>query len=305
MLEQLQDSWGNMIDQLAGWLDKIIINLPNLLLAMVIMLLAYIVALRSKKWTMRIFQRIVREESVRHLLANFFFIAILSIGFLLSVAILNLDTFLKSLLAGAGIMGLAVGLALQGTLSNTFSGIFLAVKDVISVGDYIITNGYAGKVIEIDLRNTKLKESDNNIVVIPNKQVLETPFKNFGLTQRMRVSVECGVGYDADLHFVQKIVTEALLQRFPQVQEDNFEFYYREFGDHAIAFMVRFYVKATKNRSNLKACSDAILTIKDVLDANNITIPFPIRTVYLEQDGRPSPTNGAGNIQTGTEVKDQ
>lgn len=281
MIEQLKKSWQKMIEHLLDWVDIFINNLPNLLFAILIMVLAYWVSVLVRRSMRKPLNKLVREESVRTLISSAFSLVIISVGLLLAIAILNLDTVLKSILAGAGIVGLAVGLALQGPLSNTFSGIFLAVKDVISVGDYIQTNGYSGVVTDISLRMTKLKEGDNNLVVIPNKQVLETPFKNFGLTRRMRVSFDCAIAYDTDLDQVEEIAIEAINEVFPQQSNEGVEFYFTEFADFAINIKIRFYAPATRNRSNIEKKSKAIKALKQAFDKHGIEIPFPIRTIDI------------------------
>jgi len=213
------------------------------------------------------------------LLANLISIATIVFGLILALAVLNLDGTIKSILAGAGVAGLAVSLALQGTLSNTFSGLFIAIKDEVNVGDWVQTNGFSGTVVDIDLRNTKIKEADNNIVVVPNKMIMENPFKNFGLTKRIRTTIECGVGYESDLEEVRKIATAAIADIYPPSENENIEFYYTNFGGSSIDFMLRFWVDATKNKTALQVKSDAIMKIKNTFDKNNINIPFPIRTI--------------------------
>jgi small conductance mechanosensitive channel len=210
-------------------------------------------------------------------------LVVITLGFLLALGVLNLDTVLKSILAGAGVAGLAIGLALQGTLSNTFSGVLLAIKEVINIGDWVESNGFAGKVEKIELRNTWIREADNNIVVIPNKDVLEKPFKNYGLTSRIRVILHCGVGYSEDLERVRRIAKEAVVQRFPQDDDNEVEFYYEEFGASSINFLLRFWVDATEKLTILEARSEGIITVKKAFDDNNINIPFPIRTLEVSE----------------------
>lgn len=122
------------------------------MLAMVVFLLTYWLANNLKNWLERPLRRVVKHVSVRSLSSNIVSILLIALGLFLALGILNSDTVLKSLLAGAGVAGLAIGLALQGTLSNTFSRIFLAVKDIMNVGDYIESNGYEGIVQETNLR---------------------------------------------------------------------------------------------------------------------------------------------------------
>lgn len=282
MEQQIAESLNSMKSRLVEWFDIIIINLPNFLLAIIVFSLTYWVARKVQKWITKPLQRFVNQDSVRELIANFAAIVITAIGLFLALGIMNLDTVLKSLLAGAGVAGLAIGLALQGTLSNTFSGIFLAVKDVMNIGDFVESNGFNGTVHEINLRNTKIKETDNNIVVLPNKMVIESPFKNYGLTNRLRITVKCGVGYESDLQQVKDLTIKTIENRWSQHEGENVEFHYLEFGDSSINFQTRFYVDAVERLSILEARSEAIMLIKQAFDEQGINIPFPIRTLKID-----------------------
>ena len=199
---------------------------------------------------------------------------------------MNLDGTLKSLLAGAGVAGLAISLALQGTLANTFSGLFIAIKDEINIGDFIETNGYSGKVMSINLRNTRIKEADNNIVVMPNKMILENPFKNYGLTTRIRAKIVCGVGYGSDLIEVRKIAIDAVSKKFPPKNGEKVEFYYTDFGGSSIDFLLRFWVDGSASITALDVKSEAIIKIKEAFDKNDIDIPFPITTIMTDESAK-------------------
>ena len=272
-----------MLDRLAGWLDAAIVNLPNFIIAIVIFVLCYWLSQNLQGLIGKLLKKYIKQASIRSLISSLVAISVIALGLFLALAVLNLDGVLKSLLAGAGVAGLAVGLALQGTLSNTFSGIFLAVKDIMNIGDWVKTNGYEGQVMEIDLRNTKIKEADNNIVVIPNKMVLENPFKNYALTGRIRTTVECGVSYDSNLKEVRDLTIKTIADLFPPGSDEEIEFHYLAFGGSSIDFRTRFWVNATKALTAVEARSEAIIAIKEAFDKNSIDIPFPIRTVYTEQ----------------------
>lgn len=277
--ESAKSSWDKLWDKIEHWGELIILNLPNFILAVVIFVAALFISKVVKKWTHKILQKPIRQVSIRHLIANVLSIIIIGIGLVLALNIMNLNQMLTSILAGAGVAGLAVGLALQGTLSNTFSGIFLALRDVISVGDWVETNGYSGTVIDIDLRNTQLKEADNNIVVLPNQMILDNPFKNYGLTQRVRCTINCGVGYESDLENVKEVCVNAIKELFPPNRGENIEFHYLEFGSSSINFQVRFWANSQKALTSLEAKTKAIMAIKKTFDEHKINIPFPIRTL--------------------------
>lgn len=186
---------------------------------------------------------------------------------------------LTSVLAGAGVIGLAIGLALQGTLNNTFSGIILSFLPDIKIGDWIETNSHAGRVVDINLRSVTILETDNNFVIIPNSKIIEAPFKNFSGTTRSRVIVECGVGYESDLEFVKKVTTNAVAEIFKQNGNEQIEHFYTKFGDSSINYVIRYWADVKDRRDITKAQSDAIMAIKKAYNENNINIPFPIRTL--------------------------
>jgi small conductance mechanosensitive channel len=280
MTEEVKSSWDEVSERVLGWLDAMVVNLPNILIAVLLFTLSFWLSKNIQGWINKLLKGKIEQTSVRRLISNLASILVVSVGLILALGVLNLDSVLKSILAGAGVLGLAVGLALQGTLANSFSGIFLAVKDILNVGDWVETNGYSGQVIEIDLRNTKIKEADNNIIVIPNKMVVDSPFKNYGLTQRIRTIVKCGVSYDSDLEEVKKIAISSIKENYPTETGEQIEFHYLEFGDSAINFQIRFWIDAKAKLSILEAKSEAIMVIKKAFDKAGIEIPFPIRTLY-------------------------
>ncbi|PWJ44154.1 mechanosensitive ion channel family protein [Sediminitomix flava] len=285
MEEHFINTWDKLVDKLMGWIEASILILPNILIGLVTILLFYWLSKYLQILLNRILKNIIHHSSIRNLFTNILSIGVFVIGCLLTLSILNLDGTIKSLLAGAGVAGLAISLALQGTLSNTFSGIFISIKNEIQEGDWIESNGYLGRVVEINLRNTKLKEADNNIVILPNTMILNNPLKNYGLTHRYRATISCGVGYESDLERVRELTILAIESIFPsQGIDEEIEFYYKEFGDSSINFIVRFWVDAKESKQAMQVESDAIMKIKSIFDENSINIPFPIRTLIYQQD---------------------
>lgn len=266
-------------DKLASWLDTLIVNLPNFLLAILVFSLFVLGAKYLGKLLNNLLRRKVKQDSIREISIKVLKTIMVLIGFFIALGLLNLDKVLTSVLAGAGVVGLAIGLALQGTLNNTFSGVILSFLPELQIGDWVETNGFAGEVVEINLRNIVIKESDNNYVVIPNSKIVEEPFKNFSRTVRSRVMLDCGVAYNSDLEMVQKLTLETMDNLFPQRGNEEVEFMYKEFGDSSINFVVRFWTDVKRNRDILIARNRAIIELKKVFDAHDINIPFPIRTI--------------------------
>lgn len=275
----IQDSIQGIWEKLGGWLDSLILNLPNFLLAVIVFVLFVIIAKYIGRLFERITRRQIKQDSIRLMVVKVIKAIVILIGFFIALGLLNLDKVLTSVLAGAGVVGLAIGLALQGTLNNTFSGLILSFLPELQIGDWVETNGFAGTVTEINLRNIVIKQSDNNYVVIPNSKIIEEPFKNFSRTPRSRIFVNCGVGYESDLEMVRDLTLEVIKDHFPQRGNEEVEFLYQGFGDSSINYVVRFWADVTKNRDILVAQHKAIIAIKKAYDAKGVNIPFPIRTI--------------------------
>ena len=281
---QLQTNLSTINEKLTSWWDLFIENLPNIVLAIIVLFAAFFLSKLIYKFVFKISKERVQQKSVARLISRTASILIVLGGLFLALGMLNLGNALTGLLSAAGISGLVIGLALQGTLSNTVSGIVLSFRKNIQLGNWIETNGFSGEVIDINLNYFVLKEADNNMVVIPNKSILENPFKNYSLTNKMRVVVECGVGYESDLELVKSLTEATISESYNQNDiEEKVEFYYTSFGDSSINFICRFWIVGENGLAILKAKSIAMIAIKKAFDSNNINIPFPIRTLNFPE----------------------
>ncbi|MEW4923486.1 mechanosensitive ion channel family protein [Algibacter sp. 2305UL17-15] len=272
------------MEKLSGWGEAIILKLPNLFVAIFVMVSFYFLAKGISKASRKYLFDKIKQESIKDLSTKFVFGFIILIGFFLALGIMDLDKVLTSVLAGAGVVGLAVGLAVQATLSNSVSGIMLSFIPSLRIGDYVETNGYSGFISEINLRSIILRRPDNNYVIIPNSKIVDNPFTNYSLTERSRIGVECGIGYESNLQHVEDLVKDIIGNEFKQNEGEGVEFFFTEFGDSSINFVVRFWIDFKKNKHQLEAKHKAMKLIKQKFDEEGINIPFPIRTLYFDKD---------------------
>ncbi|WP_246085340.1 mechanosensitive ion channel family protein [Paucihalobacter ruber] len=275
----IKRAFEKILDKLYGWGEDILLATPNFLLAIVVFVLFWYAGKYFGHFIKKVLLKKVGQESIKAILARTAFIVTVLVGFFTALAILDLDKVLTSVLAGAGVVGLAIGLALQGTLHNTFSGFILSFLPNIQIGDWIVTNNHEGRVIDINLRSVTIMEADNNAVVIPNSKIIDAPFKNFTGTKRSRITISCGVGYESDLELVKKVTTKAIAELFKQEKNEEIEFFYTAFGDSSINYLIRFWTPIKDRKDILDAQSKGIMAIKAAYNANNINIPFPIRTL--------------------------
>lgn len=275
----VEESVSNLWDKLDGWLESIILKLPNFAMAVLVMFLFYFLARGIRKLLKRTILRKISQVSIQEIIAKVVFVTIILIGFFIALGVLDLDKVLTSILAGAGVVGLAIGLALQGTLSNTFGGLILSFMPQLKINDFITADGVSGFVTEISLRNIIIKKPDNNVVVIPNSKFIDGSFTNYSMNERNRIFVNCGVGYESDLQMVEDLTVKIIADNFEQNDNEDVEFFFTEFGDSSINFMVRFWADCVNVKEEHAARHKAIKIIKKHFDDREINIPFPIRTL--------------------------
>ena len=273
-------AWEEMYDKMSSWVDTFVVNIPNIIIAVLVFVISLLLARYLSKLLQRLLTKTTIQEAMRRVLGRLLAFLVVGIAIFLILGILDLDKTLNTILAGAGVMGLAVGLALQSALANTYSGIVLSYIKNVKNGDWIQSNGYEGEIIDVDFRAVTLKQKDNNLVYIPNKLVVENPVKNFSSTSRSRVILENGVAYNSNLELVKSLTTETIISNFdlPETAEDVL-FLYRSFGDSAITYEIRFWINSYSALEVAKAKSKAMMLIKSAYDKEGIQIPFPMRTI--------------------------
>lgn len=278
----ISDSISELWAKLDGWLDAIILKLPNFVLAILVMVFFYFIAKFIKKLMLRILLNKVQQESIKQIISKLTYGSVILIGFFIALSVMQLDQMLTSILAGLGVLGLAVGLALQGTLSNTFSGVIISFLPKIRIGDFIETEDNKGFVHGINLWNVTIRRTDNEYVIIPNKNFIEKAFINYSWSERSRIDVKCRVDYQTDLEKVEDLVKKTIAENFEQKEGEKVEFFFTQFSKSAIYFKTRFWISATRPLPILEARHMAIKLIKKSFDEAGIKIPFPIRTLDFE-----------------------
>ena len=213
-----------------------------------------------------------------------------SLGFLMALSVLNIP--ISPILAGLGIGGLAVALAVQPTLANFFAGTYVVTEGELNVGDYIeLQGGPSGYVVEVGWRSTKIRSMYNNLVIIPNSQMANSIVTNYYSPEpSMNVLVYCGVSYDSDLEVVESVVKEAA-QELVTESEHSVDgepwFGFDEFGDSNISFWV--FVQAKDRLGSFYLTSDLVKVIHSRLTAEGIEINYPVRKLVFPSENGTGP----------------
>ncbi|MEM7438883.1 MAG: mechanosensitive ion channel domain-containing protein [Pseudomonadota bacterium] len=199
---------------------------------------------------------------------------IIAIAFIFVLARFGIQT--TSLIALIGAAGLAIGLALQGTLSNIAAGVMLIVFRPFKVGDFIDVSGGMGTVKEITLFTTELTTVDNLQIIIPNSAVFGSSITNYSFHDRRRVDLVFGVGYGADLKAAETAIFKVLAADDRVLDDPQAFVKVSNLGDSSVDFTVRAWVERD-DYFDVKC--DLQRGVKDAFDKGGIDIPFPTRTI--------------------------
>ena len=216
-------------------------------------------------------------------------IVIFAMSVMVSLDILGIN--ISPLIAGLGIGGLAIALALQPTLSNLFAGTYVITEGVVNEGDYIeMENGITGYVVDVSWRSTRLRTWTNNLVVIPNSRFAETIITNYDQPQEhVNVFLTCGVAYESDLQQVEGVSMEVMRQverEHPGVVKDyGVYFGYDTFGESNVDFWL--FMQASSRLASFEVRTALIKQLHARLTEEGITINYPVRTLHFPNGWTP------------------
>lgn len=266
-------------EKIGNWLTELIALLPNILLATLVFVIGLFIARKLKKIAVKLIQKFSRNITLNNLFGSVVQIFLIGVTLFTVLSILQLDKAVTTILAGAGIIGLALAFAFQDIAANFISGIFISFRKPIKIGDVVKLKDYMGKVEQINLRDTTIRTFQGQMVIIPNKDVFQSPIENFSLLGRRRLDLFVGVSYGDDLEKVKNITMEAVRSIENLSEDDDTTMFFQEFGDSSINFVIRLWINSPEQPVYLQVGNDAVMKIKKAFDENSITIPFPIRTL--------------------------
>ncbi len=257
-------------------------NIDNWIAGIIIVVVAWVIA---KMAAGAIKREIIKkkgddvQESVLILVERMTTIVILTVGVTIAAAINGLN-----FTAVIGAMSLGIGFALKDIIGNFISGIIMLSQDRIRIGDLIKVGDVVGTIVSIDTRATILQATDGTEVVIPNQSMLNETIISFTTNPFRRIELVVGVDYGTDLPMVTSLVKGILDKDKDVVVKPEPLILVDEFGDSAINIKVLFWVESSNNW--MKVRSNLANRIRKTFSELNINIPFPIRTLKLDEDDR-------------------
>lgn len=274
----MQDLFENF--DIAPYLDAVIVGATNVLFAIIILLVGLFIANKTNRLICKTGEKYDKlDDTLFRFLGSVAKYIILAF---VAIAVLNrFGVQTASIIALLGAAGLAVGLALQGTLSNLAAGVMLLVFRPYKVGDFIDAAGRFGKVQEIDLFTSILQTFDNQQIVIPNSQIWGEQIINHSHHTIRGVDMRFGVAYKENTEKVRKVI-QSVLDAHPHILKDPAPFIEVEtLNDSSVDFLVRPFCEGEHYFAVLYSVPEQI---KKALDDAEIEIPFPHRKIIIEKE---------------------
>ncbi len=246
--------------------------------AIVILLVGRIVAKMLASLVRRMMRKGNVDQTLQGFVYNMAYIALMAFVVLAALSQLGIQT--TSFIAVLGAAGLAVGLALQGSLSNFAAGFLMIIFRPIRVGDYIEGAGVAGIVEDIQIFTTTLTTPDNKTVIIPNANLTGDNIVNWTVKGTRRVDLVMGIGYEDDIDKAKQIMADVLAKDTRILTDPPPQIAMVELADSSVNFVVRPWVKASDYWGVYMEITEQI---KKAFDAQGISIPYPQRDVHVYQ----------------------
>lgn len=251
----------------------------NLLAAILIYIIGSWAAGVIRGVVKRLMARKQVDVTLINFVANLLYYALLA--FVIIAALNRLGIQTASFIAVLGAAGLAIGLALQGSLSNFAAGVLMIIFRPFKAGDFIEAGGTMGTVDAIELFTTRLISPDNRLVIVPNANVIGGNITNFNVLGTRRLDMVFGVGYNDDLDKVERVIRDEIEKEPRILDTPKPAVGLLELADSSVNFAVRPWVKASDYFDVLFSFQ---ANVKKRLDAEGINIPFPQRDVHIFQN---------------------
>lgn len=258
--------------------DTILKLVGNVVIAAAILLAGLWLAKKLKGWVVKLMEK----RGIDAMLASFLssIIHILLVAFVVIAALGQLGIQTTSLIAVIGAAGLAVGLALQSSLSNFASGVMIIALRPFKVGDFIEAGGVNGVVEGIQIFSTQMRTGDNKLIIVPNGSITSNTITNFSARETRRVDMKFGISYDDDIKSAKQVLQE-LVDADERILDDPAPVIaVAELADNSINLIVRPWVKTADYWNVYWDMTEAV---KQRFDQEGLHIPYPQRDVHLHQ----------------------
>ena len=275
--DQTVNTLATLQDQLVDMAEAFVRALPNMAIAIVILLITWIVARIAVRGVSRAIGKTDMRPSLQNLIDTVVKLGIWIIGLMIALIVVMPGMTPASLIAGLGIGAVAIGFAFQDIFENFLAGVLIMLREKMRIGDVIECEGIIGKVEHITLRETHVRKMSGEVTLVPNSILFKNPVEIFTDDNMRRHEVLAGVSYDTDLDKAAEVIRKAV-ESVDLVEVDKgIDVFAVEFNSSSVDFKVRWWAGSTP-RNMWESKDKVIRAIKRALDDAGIEIPFPYIT---------------------------
>ncbi len=261
-----------LFKKLTLWIEDGAAMLPNIVIAILVTALFFVLGRIAHRVTKHGFDKVSGNRTISRLVSGAIQIMVCGLGIFMALGVLNLDKAVASLLAGVGVLGLAIGFAFQEIASNFISGIFIAVVKPFNTGDYVEVKGTIGTVDDISLRTTSLMTDDGQQVDIPNKDMFTSQLTNYTSNHKRRLTISFNVSYKSDLNKARDLAINAMKTLNVSFPTSKCDVFYSTCTDLGAKLTVYYWIPIPTPYSSMQLTNDLIVRIKTELEQNQILI---------------------------------
>lgn len=266
-------------EKLGGWFDIVISHIPNFIVAVIIAIVFSVLARFLGTMMRNLLRRSLDSKQIADLMASIFKMLVLCVGLFIALDFMGLKGTVTSLLAGAGIVGLAIGFAFQDMTENLIAGIAMGIRKPFKAGDVIKTDDVFGTVKSINLRNTLVENFYGQLILVPNKILFRNVLSNYSTLGVRRIEVPVGISYADDPEQAAEVIVKKINEFDFVIKQEETAVYADSFGDSSVNLLVWFWIKYPGEADYMTVRHKAIVAVKQALNEADISIPFPIRTL--------------------------
>lgn len=270
-----------IIDRITTMVKQAVELSPQILLAALLLVVTWVIA----RLVVFVFRRAMRRSKLRQslivVLQKLISVTIWAIGLLISATIIFPNLTPANLVAGLGLGSIAVGFAFKDIFENFLAGVLILLREPMRIGDFIECNGVEGRVEEITLRDTYIRQVDGQLVLVPNAMLFQNAVYVVTDQTTRRITVMCGVAYDEDVDEAREVIKSAVEKAETVDTSRPVEIFAQAFGSSSIDFEVTWWTES-KPIDIRKSRDEVVAVLKRALDEAGIEIPFPYRTLTFK-----------------------
>jgi small conductance mechanosensitive channel len=262
--------------------ESFLANLPNLAIAVIVVIITWIVTRVLDRVLIRVFHRVRLRESLSELFRKLIYIGVWVLCFLIVAIIIFPDFTPGKLLTVIGLGSIAIGFAFKDIFENFLAGVLILLREPFRLGDLIECEGMEGFVEDINIRDTSIRQVDGQRIVIPNAKLFTNPVTVRTDLDRRRITVICGVGYGEDVDRAREVIRKAVEGLKTVDKNKEVEIFAQAFGASSIDFEVTWWTGSHPLEIR-RSRDEVVAAVKRALDDAGIEIPFPYRTLTFKE----------------------